>query len=121
MSNARDTRGTRAATTTTDDDAELLRLCAEFHRMSATANDKKTTDDESNAILEERHRVSHEIVRLPSSTNAGRGAKASFASAWLQEMYAGEEGCIMDYVLPILRELSGNAVPPGRAAARTTA
>jgi hypothetical protein len=116
MPKARDTRHPHADTTATDDDAELLRLCAEFHRMSSTANDKMTTDDESNAILDERHRVSDMILHSSCSTNAGCQAKAAVAFAWLKEMYAGEDGCITNFVLPTLRELAGNAVPPGRAA-----
>jgi hypothetical protein len=64
-------------------DAELLDLCAEFHRLHATV--LTGADGAWEVAQDQRWGVSHALELIPAQTAAGRVAKASVALALIRE------------------------------------
>jgi hypothetical protein len=74
------------------DDAELIRLCAEFHRLHGAANAAPGDDNAAiEAALDARWETSDAIQRTPAATIDGHRAEASVAIVLLRENNRGDE------------------------------
>jgi hypothetical protein len=94
-------------------DAELLRLCAEFHTQHAIAN-APGPEDASEDAIDYRWELSDQITTVPAQTDAGRRAKASVAVTLIREARGDNPPCEGDtaFALAFLAEIAG-----GRTAA----
>jgi hypothetical protein len=98
-----------SAVTTAGDDAELLALCAEFHRVHAAVIAARGYDALQEAALDERLDVSGEIQRTPATTLAGHRAKASVAVVLRRENNGGDvcDSSDVDFAFAALLEIAG--------------
>ncbi len=91
-------------------DAELIALCATFHRQHAEAYDEANLDWE--AASNAKHRTFVEVGKLTPSMEAGHRAKAAVAVAMLAENHE-PDGNIADpealFALNLLRDWLGRA------------
>ena len=89
-------------------DAELLGLCARWHRIQAYLESVVLEDDERTAGLDDREVVSDKIEAIHAATPDGIRAKASVAFALLQEARRADD---MDsdvrFAMETLREIMG--------------
>ena len=99
-----------AAAVATGDDAELLSLCAEFHRVHAAVIAARGSDALQEAALDERLDVSDEIQHMPATTLAGHRAKAAVAVVLLRENNGGDlcDSNDVDFAFAALREIAGD-------------
>jgi hypothetical protein len=97
-----------AAPAAAGEDAELLRLCTEFHRLHAVAYALPREADEAEmvAALDRRWAVSDQIALIPAMTDAGRRAKAAVASALLDEWGNLETSQTILFARNVLRDIS---------------
>jgi hypothetical protein len=95
---------TTAAQATAGEDAEILELCAEFHRLhGAVAAVGRDDDDGIEFALDQRWRVSHLIENIVPATDAGRRAKAAIGFVLLAED-PGDGSRNVNFAIAALRE-----------------
>jgi hypothetical protein len=93
------------------DDAELIRLCAEFHHLTAAMAAWSVEDDDGfDAKMSERWAVSDRIMLLSATTDTGRRQKAAVALVGLEENYQPTEGQTIRTTLAALRDIAGTAI-----------
>jgi hypothetical protein len=93
------------------DDAELIKLCAECHRLTAVMAAWPRDDDNGfEANLRERWKVSDAIMSLSAATDRGRREKAMVALVQLEENYGPGEGQTIRTVLAALSDIAGRGV-----------
>ena len=93
------------------DDAELIRLCGDFHRLTAAMAGWSVDDDDGfDAKMSERWAVSDRIMLLSATTDTGRRQKAAVALVGLEENYKPTEGQTIRTTLAALRDIAGTAV-----------
>jgi hypothetical protein len=107
-----------ASAVATGDDAELLALCAEFHRVHAAVIAARGYDALQEAALDERLDVSDEIQQMPATTLSGHRAKASVAVVLLRESNGGDgsNSNDVDFAFDALLEIAGEAHAANSAA-----
>jgi hypothetical protein len=107
-----------ASAMATGDDAELLALCAEFHRVHAVVIAARGDESCQEAALDERLDVSDEIQHTPANTLAGHRAKASVAVVLLRENNGGDGSASndVDFAFAALLEIAGEAHAANSAA-----
>jgi hypothetical protein len=104
--------------TTAGDDAELIRLCGDFHRLTAAMAAWSVDDDDGfDAKMSERWAVSDRIMLLSATTDTGRRQKAAVALVGLEENYKPSEGQTIRTTLAALRDIAGTAVAAAARAA----
>ncbi len=107
---------TADTTHTTPNDVELLRLCADFHRLHTVAYALPRLADEADeaemvAALDRRWGTSDQIALIPAVTDAGRRAKAAVASVLLDEWGALETSHTILFARNVLRDIGGIEPP----------
>ena len=107
-----------ATAATPTPDADLLRLCVEFHRQRTTTSGIEPGDD---AALEERWQKVRLIAAMRPRTDAGRRAKAGVGVALLMEDHGPEHArSRARFALNVLRDVAAPvadipAAPPGNS------
>ena len=93
----------------TGDDAELIALCDEFHRLHAAAYAPFVEEDEAlmETALRWRRAASDQIALIPATTDTGRRAKAAVASAVLDEWGSLETSHAIIFARAVLRDIGG--------------
>jgi hypothetical protein len=88
-------------------DAELLRLCAEFDRLHAIAEDCE--DDKLREALARRWSVSDQIQEIAPVTPEGMRAKAKIATFLLEESGGHDRGKGSEFAYAMLIEIADGA------------
>ncbi len=103
---------TADTTYTTPNDVELLRLCADFHRLHTVAYAQREADEaEMEAALHQRWAATDQIATIPAVTDAGRRAKAAVASVLLDEWGNLETSHTILFARNVLRDIGGIEPP----------
>jgi hypothetical protein len=91
------------------DDAELLHVCAEFHRLYAAteALPRKAGESLVIAALARRRNATDRIALITATTDAGRRAKAAVASVLLDEWGTHETSRTVIFARAVLRDIGG--------------
>jgi hypothetical protein len=92
------------------DDAALIRLCAEFHRLNAVQAAWSHDDDDGfGANLNQRCSISDNVMALSATTDRGRREKAAVALVLFEDMYGTGDGYTTRTTLAALRDIAGRA------------
>jgi len=96
-------------------DAELLRLCAEFHRLQAAVN-AASGGAALDAAMNARWTITDRIKALVPATAAGHRAKAAVAIVLLREGSVGDDGDAADsdvsFAFVVLTDLARSGAAP---------
>jgi hypothetical protein len=93
-----------------DPDAEVIALCAEFHRQHEVAMALPDHDEDGlGAALDVRRDISDQILGIPAKTQSGQKAKALVALVLIEENQALDHmDGDMSFAYEALRDVAGD-------------
>lgn len=97
---------TLAPAATASPDAELIQLCAEFHRLHADTRSLPDTGGYTwEDAIEARWEVSNEIENIHPATAGGHRAKATIALVLMEEQHGDSGDADIRFTLGTFRDL----------------